>query len=316
MQPANNGDPQNPDFDAANLEQHLFYDFRNGPPNRRWSFSDSSLPGMPITDMPIPVTTATGAVVAGGTLDASLAASAAAAASSQMPASYYHNLGQLVHNHLHMSNREISDFDCVAAASAAVTSAAPVAPPPVAESVFNPEPAMCRQPINRFHHHPYADHGGLFDNELFGNKARSVSAPTVGNHAANMEMGARRRFRTNFTEHQAMFLEDAFRESHYPDHKSKKDMATCLNIPEDRITVWFQNRRAKWRRKEMREKERSRGDFQASSCSFDYSPFGGPSETQMSVPNIPMMTGFADHQVMPDYPMKTKSPPYQSSPGN
>ncbi|VDL69944.1 unnamed protein product [Nippostrongylus brasiliensis] len=70
----------------------------------------------------------------------------------------------------------------------------------------------------------------------------------------------KRRFRTNFTEAQSLLLEEAFQESHYPDHIAKRDMAEKLDIPEDRITVWFQNRRAKWRRKEMREKERTRYD--------------------------------------------------------
>ncbi|VDK61964.1 unnamed protein product [Cylicostephanus goldi] len=49
----------------------------------------------------------------------------------------------------------------------------------------------------------------------------------------------KRRFRTNFTEAQSLLLEEAFQESHYPDQTAKKDMAEKLDIPEDRITVWF-----------------------------------------------------------------------------
>ncbi|KIH66295.1 homeobox domain protein [Ancylostoma duodenale] len=80
----------------------------------------------------------------------------------------------------------------------------------------------------------------------------------------------KRRFRTNFTEAQSLLLEEAFQESHYPDQTAKKDMAEKLDIPEDRITVWFQNRRAKWRRKEMREKEKSRYDqFATNAYCFD-----------------------------------------------
>uniref|UniRef100_A0A0N5AEZ2 Homeobox domain-containing protein n=1 Tax=Syphacia muris TaxID=451379 RepID=A0A0N5AEZ2_9BILA len=77
------------------------------------------------------------------------------------------------------------------------------------------------------------------------------SNPTASGSSQN-----RRRFRTNFTENQSVALEEAFQESHYPDQNSKKHLAAILDIPEDRITVWFQNRRAKWRRKEMREKEK------------------------------------------------------------
>ncbi|KHN82188.1 Visual system homeobox 1 [Toxocara canis] len=68
----------------------------------------------------------------------------------------------------------------------------------------------------------------------------------------------RRRFRTNFTENQSIALEEAFQESHYPDQNSKRNLSMILDVPEDRITVWFQNRRAKWRRKELREREKKR----------------------------------------------------------
>uniref|UniRef100_A0A0K0FE51 Homeobox protein dsc-1 (inferred by orthology to a C. elegans protein) n=1 Tax=Strongyloides venezuelensis TaxID=75913 RepID=A0A0K0FE51_STRVS len=69
-----------------------------------------------------------------------------------------------------------------------------------------------------------------------------------------MDKCCKRRLRTNFTETQSLYLEEAFLESHYPDHASKRVMSKNLQIPEDRITVWFQNRRAKWRRIECREK--------------------------------------------------------------
>uniref|UniRef100_A0A1I8ARC2 Homeobox domain-containing protein n=1 Tax=Steinernema glaseri TaxID=37863 RepID=A0A1I8ARC2_9BILA len=72
---------------------------------------------------------------------------------------------------------------------------------------------------------------------------------------------AKRRFRTNFTEGQSLVLEEAFQESHYPDQNAKRAMSVLLDIPEDRITVWFQNRRAKWRRKEMRDREKKTADY-------------------------------------------------------
>ncbi|KAK0397299.1 hypothetical protein QR680_002072 [Steinernema hermaphroditum] len=75
---------------------------------------------------------------------------------------------------------------------------------------------------------------------------------------------SKRRFRTNFTEGQSLVLEEAFQESHYPDQTAKRAMSILLDIPEDRITVWFQNRRAKWRRKETRDRERKTADYGSS----------------------------------------------------
>lgn len=51
----------------------------------------------------------------------------------------------------------------------------------------------------------------------------------------------KRRFRTNFTEAQSVFLEESFQESHYPDQAAKREMARMLDLPEDRITVRHSN---------------------------------------------------------------------------
>uniref|UniRef100_A0AC35FAA9 Homeobox domain-containing protein n=1 Tax=Panagrolaimus sp. PS1159 TaxID=55785 RepID=A0AC35FAA9_9BILA len=56
------------------------------------------------------------------------------------------------------------------------------------------------------------------------------------------------RQRTQFSEVQTRVLEDTFKECHYPNTDTKKCLALKLDLPENRITVWFQNRRAKQRR--------------------------------------------------------------------
>ena len=105
-----------------------------------------------------------------------------------------------------------------------------------------------------------------------GNRGEESNFLANKNLANVISLTHSRRLRTSFSQKQIDLLESVFNHTHYPDANLREDIGQTTGLSDNKIQIWFSNRRAKWRKNSTQQQPAASTSVQSEQPSQFQSP--------------------------------------------